>query len=117
MKTQITKEQFDFLKSIGMLINSSDGKTYIHLPHVFEVVSESYNTVIEHYSDKKLPDDVKQALIDNAICKPTEAKIVEDMLLTLRGIRDEQKVSDRLIYNPACDKLAVLHNKLVNNEN
>lgn len=70
MTTKLTKEAFDFIKTIGMVITTAEDKTYIHLPHVFEVVSESYNIVIEHYNDKKLPQKVKDALIENAICKP-----------------------------------------------
>lgn len=55
MKTQLSKEVFDFLKSFGKTTTSKDGKQFIFVPYIFEVVSESYNTVKEHPLDKELP--------------------------------------------------------------
>lgn len=98
MKTQLSKEVFDFLKSIGGIVNSFDGKTYIYLPHVFEVVSEGYNIVIEHYNDKKLPDDVKEALIENAICKPKVTNLKEELIaFHLRNTRCSEGSAEMIV--------------------
>lgn len=72
IKVKLPKEVYDFLKGQSLIIECyKDGtlKTYMHLPHVFEVVSDGYNLVIEHYNDKLLPDDVKEAIIATAVCK------------------------------------------------
>ena len=46
-----------------------------------------------------------------------EIDYIESILNNLRNIRDNHKVADRLKYNPACDKLAILLSKLIDKNN
>lgn len=69
IKVKLPKEVYDFLKGQAQIITIGT-KTYMHLPHIFEVVSDGYNLVIEHYNDKKLPEYVKETIIENTVCKP-----------------------------------------------
>mgnify|MGYP000684061366 CR=1 FL=1 len=62
MKTNLTKEQLDLLKSLGTTVNINESEsTFYYLPYWFEVKSDS---TIEKYSFDKLPQVLKDAIIE-----------------------------------------------------